>query len=709
MSKKGKLILATALFGAALFGASCGGGGGTTGGGGGGGGGGETPPPPASDVAKVLVLAAKGISSPGATVGLYEGTVKSDGTVSWSSDLNPEEENELDYYHEFSDKSVLLYDVNDDSVYLYTAGTLNSDFTFYDVYGGTVDEVTIPTTAGFAFSSDYNIFLPNFLVMDDGYDVDTIITPNRKIMMFGYDTEHLLYAGKDYLVVGDGDSDEYVYIIKKDGSVTVLDWDDSTDDIQPISGGSVRLLDRVQGTDIILLGHTSNSNANAVYVILGDGTDIRITNSNNASTGDDPVANIGSGKIMKDANGNIFVAINYSADIDGDGNDDNLIEYFKIIPPPSGSGSSGSVVFTPPAPINLGAATDNQPRSGGYALDGNGRLYVIDYDGTDFGIRTYFIDASNSLVTGPRYTSSIFDENHVMLAFANGVLVSDDPSSPITFYHVLGTSAPTNVALNPDVIQAVSLCNQVNSSSDLISENEPAYSGIVQEPVVGEGTNKLMCASALSGLRNQFAWVEASGTGTYNGKQVSDVNGPDRSGNSLYLMATTNSMIFYYDNQTFQECTFGATSSICVTRNLSRPVYRDVYNSAATTSDKIKSDNNVLSDGAGGSYEGAWDGVAPNIKAVYFTNVVSAPYTADIQTGAVDTSTLNVVFKNAPARGGNISLDLDKAANVFKPVSGQCPSGLFDNVWYKDETYEFNNLQRPADTCLITVLQVRTP
>jgi len=29
MSKKGKLILATALFGAALFGASCGGGGGT--------------------------------------------------------------------------------------------------------------------------------------------------------------------------------------------------------------------------------------------------------------------------------------------------------------------------------------------------------------------------------------------------------------------------------------------------------------------------------------------------------------------------------------------------------------------------------------------------------------------------------------------------------------------------------------------------------
>jgi ABC-type oligopeptide transport system substrate-binding subunit len=112
MSKKSKLILATALFGAALFGASCGGGGGTA----------STPPPPppppppASDVAKVLVLAAKGITSPGATVGLFEGTIKSNGTVSWSPDRHPGE-NLLDYYHEFSDKSVLLYDINDRSVH----------------------------------------------------------------------------------------------------------------------------------------------------------------------------------------------------------------------------------------------------------------------------------------------------------------------------------------------------------------------------------------------------------------------------------------------------------------------------------------------------------------------------------------------------------------------------------------------------------------
>jgi hypothetical protein len=694
MSKKSKLILATAVFGASLFGASCGGGGG--------GGTASAPPsppsPPASDVAKVLVLAAKGISSPGATVGLFEGTVKSDGTVSWSSDKLPGE-NLLDYYHEFSNKSVLLYDVIDRSVYLYTAGTLNQVTEGFDVSSGIITPITI--TTGLAFSSDYHIFLPYFLVMDYGADVDVIITPNGKIVYTDYTyAEHIVYAGKDYLVVGDGDTDEYVYIITKDGSVTVLDWDDSASGDDPIIGGSVRLLDRVQGTDIILLGHTSDS-ANAVYVILGDGTPVRITNSTNASTGDDPVAEINSGKIVRDANGNIFVAINYT-----DGTN-NLIQYFKIIP-----SGSGSVVFTPPAPINLGEANDNQLRSGGYALDGNGRLYVIDYDGTDFGISTYFIDASNSLVTGPTHPLTFSGTpTPVMLAFANGVLVSDDPSSPNTFYHVLGTNAPTNVALNPDVIQAVSLCNRVNNTSELILENEPAYSGIVQEPVVGEGTNRLMCASAL--VPNQFAWVQASGTGTYDGRLVDDVNG-SLSGNSYYLMATANSMIFYYDDQTFQECTFGASS--CATRNLSKPVYWDVYNSYPwqdreyNNFDKIKSDNNVLSDGAGYNYGGYWQGVAPNIRAAYFTDVVSAPYIANIQTGAVDTTILNVVFTAAPARGGNISLGLDKAANVRSPISGaQCPSDYFDFVWYKDATNNFTNLTRPTNTCLITVLQVRTP
>jgi len=706
MSKKGKLILATALFGAALFGASCGGGGG--------GGTASAPPPPppppappASNVAKVLVLAAKGTTSPGATVGLYEGTIKSDGTISWSSDKNPGD-NRLEYYHEFSNKSVLLYDEGNQSVYLYTGGTLNPVTKGVEVNRDTITSITMTTSV--ANTSVHNIFLPNFVVIHVGgtaHELRIITSSGAIVRVYGSGSlARLVYAGRDYLVVRNGATNEYVYIIKKDGSVEILDWNDATSDKDPISGGRVKLLDRVQGTDIILLGHTSAS-PNAVYVILEDGTPVRITNSTNASTGDNPVANIKSGKIMRDANGNIFVAINYES------SNTNYIEYFKIIP-----SGSGSIVFTTPAPINLGPTTGaktNPPRPGGYALDGNGRLYVIDYDSTDnnYGIRTHFIDATNSYVAGPRYTSSLFDQNHVMLAFANGVLVSNHPDSPNTFYHVLGTSAPTNVALLPDVIAAVGLCNRVNNLSDLTSENGLPYSGIVQEPVVGEGTNRLMCASTQ--VPDKFAWVEASGTGTYNGRLVDNVSG-SLPGTSYYLMATANSMIFAYDpnppnpQTTFQECTFGASS--CVTRNLSRRVYWDVYGSNGTTTfDKIKSDNNVLSNGAGSLYGGPWAGRAPNIRAVYFTNVISAPYTANIQTGAVDTSTLNVVFSIAPARGGNISLELDKAANVNKPISGaQClGNDLFDYVWYKDATREFRNLARPANTCLIRVLQVRTP
>ena len=708
MSKKGKLILATALFGAALFGASCGGGGG--------GGTASAPPPPpppsppaASDVAKVLVLAAKGTTSPGVTVGLYEGTIKSDGTISWSSDKNPGD-NRLEYYHEFSNKSVLLYDEGNQSVYLYTGGTLNPVTKGVEVNRDTITSITMTTSV--ANTSVHNIFLPNFVVIHVGgtaHELRIITSSGAIVRVYGSGSlARLVYAGRDYLVVRNGATNEYVYIIKKDGSVEILDWNDATSDKDPISGGRVKLLDRVQGTDIILLGHTSAS-PNAVYVILEDGTPVRITNSTNASTGDNPVADIKSGKIMRDANGNIFVAINYVS------SNTNYIEYFKIIP-----SRSGSIVFTPPAPIDLGPTANNPPRKGGYALDGNGRLYVIDYDSTDnnYGIRTHFIDATNSYAAGPRYTSLPVDNDDLMLAFANGVLVTHTTSSAgPDFYHVIGTNAPTNVALLPAVIDAVSLCNQVNNSSDLASENELPYSGIVQEPVVGEGTNRLMCASnSASTLQNQFAWVEVSGTGTYNGRRVSNVSG-SLPGTSYYLMATANSMIFWYDNQTFRECTFGASS--CVTRNLSRPVYWRVYysfdstsSSIVTTFDKIKSDNNVLSDGAGGIYRGYWRGRAPNIRAVYFTNVVSAPYIANIQTGAVDTSTLNVVFSNpiAPARGGNISLELDKAANVRSPISGaKCPPGYYDYVWYKDATREFRELARPANTCLIRVLQVRTP
>ena len=115
MSRKSKLILATALFGAALFAASCGGGGGggtttTTGtgsgsgsgGGSGSGSGSGSTPPPASVEGKVLALLDVGTNRQVTICGLL-----SNGTASCGNNLNPDNV-VLDYVHEFPNGNVVL-------------------------------------------------------------------------------------------------------------------------------------------------------------------------------------------------------------------------------------------------------------------------------------------------------------------------------------------------------------------------------------------------------------------------------------------------------------------------------------------------------------------------------------------------------------------------------------------------------------------------
>jgi len=175
-------------------------------------------------------------------------------------------------------------------------------------------------------------------------------------------------------------------------------------------------------------------------------------------------------------------------------------------------------------------------------------------------------------------------------------------------------------------------------------------------------------------------------------------------------MATANSMIFRVDNSTFYECNLGALS--CAVRNLSRAAFQDVYNSSGkTTNVKIKSDNNILSNGAGSSvYAGFWDGSAPNIRAVYFTDIPSTAYIANIQTGVVNAIS-NPVYIFGPPSGGNISLDFSRSAALIAPPAGaQCYAlfNYFDSVWYADVNgNNFSNLARPNNACLVRILNVR--
>jgi hypothetical protein len=701
MGKKSKLILATALFGAALFGASCGGGddgaptaGTGTGSGGGSGGGSGSAPPPAPAVATVLVAAVA--QNNAADVRVFEGTVRGDGTINWSTNLLSRD---LDYYHEFSNGSVLLYDRNDNSLFRYTTGNPTQLTNVTDVNNDTTR--TLTTTAGFANTTVGNIFLPNFVVIHDGNDLRIITSSGAVVQVRGAgagNPARLVYAGRDYLVVRNGAANEHVYIVRQNGSVTVLDWNDAATGNQPITNGQVQLLDRVQGTDIILLGPTPTTSANAIYVILEDGTAIRITNTG-GDTGDDPVANLRDGKIRRDANGNIFVAIRYQAGAD------TPIQYYRISP-------AGNVEFRT-NPITITGHTIENRRDR-YALDGSGRLYVMSRPtsgGTNYHISTRTINIVGDL--GPNDLSIAFATNNAnLLALADRVLVISRPVAggpPNQVRFMSGTGSVSNdilPSLTSNIRDALELCSIVNENSRLTAENGLPYSGITQEPVVGEGTNSIMCASAFHvAARNLFAWLRFDGT-SYSGSRVNNVSGG--AGPSEYLMATANGMIFRLDDQTFYECNFGATS--CAARNLSGSAFQNVYNSNGFTANvKIKSDNNILSDGAGFAYLGRWRGFAPNIRAAYFTNAPSTAYIANIQTGVVNAIN-NPTYTVRPPSGGNISLDFNRGAALINPPAGaQClVPNFFDFLWYADVNgNNFSNLPRPNNTCLVRVLNVR--
>jgi hypothetical protein len=180
MSKKRKLILAAAVFSAALFAASCGGGGGSTagtgggsggngssggsGGGGGGGGGGGTQPPPASVEGKVLALLSTGVATAGAVNPVAVCELKSDNKAYCGNDLNPSENSNIGYLHEFPNGNVVLVG-SGNVLYFYNAqnNTLTklTNFRALDGTSGTVATgITIPADSRFYATANF-LFIYN--------------------------------------------------------------------------------------------------------------------------------------------------------------------------------------------------------------------------------------------------------------------------------------------------------------------------------------------------------------------------------------------------------------------------------------------------------------------------------------------------------------------------------------------------------------------
>ena len=190
MSKKSKLILATALFGAALFAASCGGGGGggataetgtgsgSRSGGGGGGGGGGTPSP--TEQGRVLALLDVGTASAGTLNPVTICQLKSDNKAYCGNDLNPGANVDLEYVHEFPNGNVVLKG-SDNKLYFFD-GSQVKKLTTYRTLGGTSD---INAPAGIDISSGTTYYKTedgNFVIIYDGSSNITVITREGKVI-----------------------------------------------------------------------------------------------------------------------------------------------------------------------------------------------------------------------------------------------------------------------------------------------------------------------------------------------------------------------------------------------------------------------------------------------------------------------------------------------------------------------------------------------
>jgi len=351
MSKKSKLILATALFGAALFGASCGGGGGTTAGGGsggnggGGGGGGGNQPPPATEDGKVLALLNVGSAGAGAVNPVAICKLMSNNKADCGNDLNPNADLDLEYVYEFGNGNNGNVVLKAGSTLYFFDGNQVKRLTKYRTLGGTSDTdapggITIPSS-------------PIYYATDDGDFV--ILVDNSGT------TKHLVVITSSGRVIKDSGSSNYTV-------------DTSC---EAVTKGTTTYKLNADGTSSSTTIPTTLVSAGGKYLVQNGNDDIYLSSDGCSASGVfvDNISNVDDAKMVKVGN-DFYIAVR----------DDDDLYYYKV---------SGSTVtdFTSSGPITLHTG----PTENHYALDGMGRLYAItaadtvsvyNVDGTPAGTAT---------------------------------------------------------------------------------------------------------------------------------------------------------------------------------------------------------------------------------------------------------------------------------------------------------------------------------
>lgn len=504
MSRKSKLILATALFGAALFAASCGGGdnGGTTAGGGSGGsgGGGNGGGGTESTVeGKVLALLDVGGAISGSLRPVFICNLMSDGKAECGpTDLNPNADLDLQYVHEFQNGNVLL--VAGNVLYLFDGSQVRRLDTFRSLTSATTNTaaggVTVPNNA---FISR----LPNLVMMFNGLGNFVAVTENGTVIR----DNNVGFVGAACPTVTRAGN---TFSISANGNVSNLTPARTINQVLASAGGKFL----VYGSD------------NNLYLrddpCLPDGQSVSPA----------AIPNVNDAQMVRVGN-DFYIAVN-------DGN----LRYYRV------SGSSSTLVATAPDPaagnVFLGGRFD-------YTLDGEGRLYVaVDTDNDGNADQVDIYHPNNT--TGRPDISTVagsFGGNNVvaLLGFANRVLAQDDAATP-NLHDITPTGAVTALPADANLLAHFNNCTD--------AANTRAVDGI--------GTNFIRCmfddGTAANGQRlSSIAFVDGQYRRPDNLSTIDNTARAALAGQFDILFSANALIVRNANNNLIQLCTTTSTTS----------------------------------------------------------------------------------------------------------------------------------------------------
>jgi hypothetical protein len=389
MSKKGKLILATALFGAALFGASCGGGGGTA----------SAPPPPPPPPppgvdGQVLALLNVGTPSAGPLNPVTICQLRSNGTASCGNDLNPTANVDLNYGYEFGNGNVLLTDTGRIGYFFNGSQVIKLDK--FRPLGATSGTPETPAPDG-------SITIPD----PSASGTKVFVTPNFVILLTNSD--------KDLLVITSSGK------VIKDSHTSAITVNASC---EAVTKGTTTFKLNTDGTSSTTTIPTTLASAGGKFLVRS-GNDIFLSDSGCSTSGAVLVANISGvdDAQMVKAGNDFYIAVRAGTSL----------RYYKV---------SGNT----PTPLNTGITLN----TGGkyyYALDGNGLLYANTTDANTVEVfRTNGSSIGTATVTGVAGLLGL--EDRVLARGTGGVFEVSTTGIVVNAINVATASSPLDTALN---------------------------------------------------------------------------------------------------------------------------------------------------------------------------------------------------------------------------------------------------------------------